>query len=196
MWQVPTKKQLNIFNASAQSLKYIIHESLVFKLNFFVYEAITHFHYVKRAVKRPAKSMTEKKLVLWGSSCYSTWQLGSKPQTWWNRGNESLQVSDVMQSLSSVSDGYRKGESICNLITTCGMNGQPVLHTGPLHSSRQSYIFVSCWSVYFNSYQILTLFVQKGIWGRNVGEADKYFSQESLWNPGHKKLLFWIERKL
>lgn len=54
------------------------------------------------------------------------------------------------------------------------MNSQLVLHIGSVHLPRQSHIFVSCLSVYFNTYQLLRLFLQKGIRGWNVGEVDKY----------------------
>lgn len=55
------KKQFNIFNDSEHSLKYIVCKSSVFKLNFFAYEAIIHFHYANTVVKRLAKSMKERK---------------------------------------------------------------------------------------------------------------------------------------
>lgn len=57
-----------------------MHASSVFKLHFFAYEAIIHFNYANTAVKRLAKSMKERKLVLRGSSYYFTCQLGSKAQ--------------------------------------------------------------------------------------------------------------------
>lgn len=76
------KNQFNIFNASIQTLKYTIQESSAFKLLFFVYEAIIHFHYANTVVKRSAKSMKERKLVLRASSYCFTCQLGSKAETW------------------------------------------------------------------------------------------------------------------
>jgi len=54
------------------------------------------------------------------------------------------------------------------------MNGQPVLRIGPVHLSRQSYLFVSRLSVCFSSYQALRLFLQKGARGWNGGEVDKH----------------------
>lgn len=94
------------------------------------------------------------------------------------RQQESPWVSEVQQSLVSVSEysichEYSKGDSICNVVIGCGMNGQPLLCVRPVHLLRQSCISLPCLSVYFNSYQI-EVFLQKGIKGYSLGETDKY----------------------
>lgn len=93
----------------------------------------------------------------------------------------------------SIFHEYSKGDSICNVVVSCGMNEWSATSTcQTIHLPRQSCIFVPCLSVYFNSYQ-MEAFLQKGIKGYNVGKADKYPMYNSrkplllrIWHLSHK----------